>query len=182
MGDAFEIRRLSAVDINLIAEIDRAEQVGVAYAIVDGRLAGKDVSFAKPTWDRVGTGEHSVASVIAHWEPVVAGGATYLGAFENDRVLGLCIVDASFEPGMAWLAFLNVNRPYRSRGVGSRLWAAAEEVASEAGASSMYVSATSSDSAVGFYQSRGCVLAGTSLNPTLYEMEPDDIHFVCPIG
>ena len=82
---------------------------------------------------------------------------------------------------MAWLAFLYVSRPYRRSGVASALWAEAERVALGAGAESMYVSAVPSGSAVGFYLSRGCVLAGSSTHPKLYHLEPGDIHLICPV-
>jgi len=81
---------------------------------------------------------------------------------------------------LAWLALLHVGRPHRRRGVASALWTAAEQVALEAGAEAMYVSATPSDSAVGFYLSRGCRLADPP-HPDLLAEEPEDIHFVCPI-
>ena len=182
VSDAIEIRRLSVADIGLIGEIDRSEQINRLYKVVGGQLISEDVDLAVPTWDPVGTGEHSVASLIGYWEPVVAAGATFFGAFDGSALAGICIVDGSFEPGMAWLALLHVSRTYRGMGIASAMWAAAERVAKEGGATSMYVSSTSSNSAVGFYLSRGCELAGSKLNPVLYEMEPEDIHFICPVG
>ena len=43
-----------------------------------------------------------------------------LGAFDGERPLGLAVVDPSFEPRLAWLAFLYVSRPDRRRGSGER--------------------------------------------------------------
>jgi len=179
MTGPIAIRRLAPSDIELISEIDRSEEMSVEYEVVDGRLTSRQVSLDVPTWDPVGTGPHSVAAVIEFWEPIVADGAAFFGAFNADQLLGLAIVDGAFEPGMAWLAFLYVSRPYRRSGVASVLWAEAERLALEAGADSMYVSAVPSGSAVGFYLSRGCVLAGSSTHPRLYRLEPDDIHLVC---
>jgi hypothetical protein len=45
----------------------------------------------------------------------------------------------------------------------------------------MYVSATPTGSAVGFYLSRGCHLADPP-HPALLASEPDDIHLVCPLA
>ena len=181
MPRSCEVRRLGIDDIGLIARIDRSEHVEVEYAVVDRRLVERPVSMADiPPWDSVGDGPHSVAAKIAANEPLVAGGAALFGAFDADRFLGLAIVDGSFEPPMAWLAFLHVSRPARRRGVASALWGAAVDLAVAAGAKSMYVSATPTGSAVGFYLSRGCVLADP-VHATLYAREPEDIHIVCSL-
>jgi predicted N-acetyltransferase YhbS len=77
---------------------------------------------------------------------------------------------------------LHVGRRHRRRGVASLLWGAAVDRAQGNGASAMYVSATPSDSAVGFYLSRGCRLATRSeINDHLYELEPDDVHLICDL-
>jgi len=76
---------------------------------------------------------------------------------------------------MALLAFLHISRPHRRRGVGTALWAEVERTAVEADAKAIYVSAMPSESAVGFYLSRGCVLAAPP-HPALHAKEPEDIH------
>jgi len=176
-----EIRRLSPGDIGLIAQIDRSERVDVEYIVSDGELVSRPVDWDIPTWQPTGSGEHSVSGEIALWEPIVDGGASLIGAFNGHTLLGLAIVDGSFEPGMAWLAFLHVSRPHRRTGVASALWAECELLAAAAGASSMYVSAIPSGSAVDFYLSRGCELANPP-HPDLFSKEPEDIHLLCPIG
>ena len=181
MPRSCKVRRLGIDDIGLIAEIDRSEHVEVEYTVIDGHLVERPVSMAEiPPWDPVGTGPFSVAAKIAANRPLVARGAALLGAFDGDRFLGLAIVDGTFEPPMAWLAFFHVSRPARRRGVGSALWAAAVDVAATAGAKSMYVSAVPTGSAVGFYLSRGCVLADP-VHPALYAKEPEDIHLLCAL-
>jgi GNAT superfamily N-acetyltransferase len=180
--DRPEVRTLSVDDVGLIAEIDRSEQIDVEYTVVHGRLAERPVSFAEvPEWDPIGTGSFSVAARIAFCEPLVRAGGTLLGAYQSGEFMGLALVDGDFEPARAWLAFLHVSRPYRRRGAASRLWSASVDIALDAGARSMYVSATPTGSAVGFYLSRGCHLADP-VNPELYAMEPDDIHLVCDLG
>jgi GNAT superfamily N-acetyltransferase len=176
-----EVRRLGLDDVGLIARIDRSEHIDVAYAVVDGRLVERPVPMADiPPWDPVGTGPHSVAAKVAFCAPLVAGGASLFGALEGDRLLGLSVVDASFEPDLAWLAFLHVSREARRRGAASALWAAAVQEAAQAGAESIYVSAVSTGAAVGFYLSRGCRLADP-VHPALYASEPVDIHLICPL-
>ncbi len=182
MSEAIEIRELGLCDISLIGSIDRSEHIDVEYTVVGGHLRERPVSMTDiPPWDPVGTDPYSVAAEVAFCEPLVAGGAVLLGAFDGDRVLGLAVVDGSFQLTLAWLAFLHVSRPYRGRGVGSALWGAAAKVATRAGAESLYVSAVPTGSAVGFYLSRGCELADP-VHPALYAEEPDDIHLICRIG
>lgn len=182
MRRAFTVRELGVADVGLIADIDRSEHVEIEYAVVEGELAERPVSMTEiPPWDPVGSGPYSVAGQIAFCEPLIIGGAIFLGAFEEDETLGLAVVDASFEPSLAWLAFLYVNRPHRRGGVASALWDAAVDAAVVAGATSMYVSAIPSGSAVGFYVSRGCRLADP-VHPALYADEPDDVHLICSLS
>lgn len=148
-----------------------------AYEYVDGALERVAVNWDVPAWSTEGTGPHSVANNIETWRPVVADGGMLVGAYEDDELAGLAIVVPEFEPPLAWLAFLHVTAPHRSTGVGTALWLEAEDVSRRAGASQMYVSATSSGPTIDFYLSRGCTLA-VDPHPGLYDKEPDDIHFV----
>jgi len=104
-----------------------------------------------------------------------------LGAFNGERVAGVAVVAPSFEPPLAWFAYLDVNRADRRHGVASALWDAAGHLARASGARQLYVSATPTASAVGFYLSRGCRLADP-VHPVLFEHEPDDIHLVGELG
>lgn len=176
-----DTRLLAPTDLYLIAEIDRSEHVSVEYVVAGEQLTTNPVDWDVPTFDLVGTGEHSVHEQVEHWKPIVDRGADMIGAFEGDQFLGLAIVDASFEPGLAWLAFLHVSRPFRRRGVATALWNKATRLAANAGSGSMYVSAIRSGSAIGFYLSRGCALTQPP-HPILFEEEPEDIHLVCSVA
>ena len=94
--------------------------------------------------------------------------------------MGLATVHPTFEPGLAWLATLHVSRPHRRSGAASALWDAGVALAREAGARSLYVSATPTGSAVGFYLGRGCRLADP-VHPGLFAREPEDIHLTCAL-
>ena len=178
VSDPMTVRPLGLDDLGLIGEIDRSEVIDVEYTVLDARLVERPVSMAEvPPWDPVGTGHYSVAEKIDFCRPIVARGGVFLGAFDDDRVMGVAVVEGSFEPGLAWFAFLHVSRRYRRRGVASALWEEAVAIARQTGAGSIYVSATPTGSAVGFYLSRGCVLAD-QVHPALYDLEPDDIHLV----
>lgn len=174
------VKALSPDRLGLIAEIDRTEHIDTLFEVRDGELSSRSVDIDVPRWALEGDGPHSVLGFIDSLEPILERGATLLGAFDGDQVAGVAIVEERFEGDMAWLVFLHVSNEYRRRGVGTALWAEAVERARSAGSTSMYVSATPSASAVGFYLRRGCVLARTP-HPHLFEKEPEDIHFVAAI-
>ena len=179
-GARIEIRELGAGSIELIREIDRSEHIDTLDTVKDGRLDTESVEIDVPPWDAGGHGDHSSARRIAEFRPIVEGGATLVGAFIDDELAGVAIVDPTFEGTTAWFAFLHVSRAYRRRGVASALWTACEAIANNADATSMYVSATPSGSAVGFYTSRGCRLADEP-HPALFAKEPEDVHLICPV-
>ena len=178
-----DVRRLEPSDVALVGAIDRSEHVEVQYQVADGRLVEAPVVMADiPTWDPEGAGEHSVASHVAFCASVLAEGAAFFGAFDDDgELMGLATVHPTFEPGLAWLATLHVSRAHRRHGAASALWDAGAALAREAGARSIYVSATPTGSAVGFYLSKGCQLADP-VHPELLALEPQDIHLMCPVG
>jgi ribosomal protein S18 acetylase RimI-like enzyme len=176
-----QVRRLPAEDVSLVATIDRSEHVDIEYRVVDGALQPIPATMTEvPAWDPTGSGAHSVTAKIAFCESVVARGGILLGAFDGERTAGLAIVLPAFEPPLAWLASLHVSRPYRRRGAAQALWSVAAEIAAADGADSMYVSATPTESAIGFYLRQGCRLAHP-VHPDLFAAEPDDIHLVCSL-
>lgn len=175
------VERLSAEDVVLMGLIDRAEHVDRQYQVVDGRLVDAPVFRADiPSWDPDGDAAHSVARHIELCADAVGAGAALFGAFDGETLLGLATVDPRLEPGLAWLATLHVSRPHRRRGAASALWSAAIDHGRKAGAQSIYVSATPTGSAVGFYLRQGCGLADP-VHPRLFAAEPDDVHLVCSI-
>jgi ribosomal protein S18 acetylase RimI-like enzyme len=134
------VRRLEPRDVALIADIDRSEHVDVQYRVDDGHLVEAPVAMADiPPWDPNGSGPHSVVSHIAFCSAVVADGAAFLGAFDDDGdLMGLATVHPTFEPGLAWLATLHVSRAHRRRRAASALWNAGAALAREAGARSLW--------------------------------------------
>ena len=176
------MRRLLAEDVSLVGALDRSEHVDLEYRVVDGQLQAAPAAIPDiPAWDATGSGPHSVGALIEFCTSVVASGGVLFGAFEEAHAAGLAIVNPSFEPALAWLAFLHVSRPYRRRGAAQALWDAVAQFAVEHGAESIYVSATPTESAVGFYLKQGCRLA-RPVHPDLFAAEPEDIHLVGPLG
>jgi GNAT superfamily N-acetyltransferase len=182
VGDPLEIRDLTLADVPRLREIDRSEHQHVRYRVADGQLLSSPFDFQVPAWDPVGNGDHSVAGMVEFAHPIVARGADFLGAFEGNELAGIVIVDLAFWPDTAWLALLHVDRSHRRRGVASILWSVAADRARAIGKRAIYVSATPSDSAVGFYLSRGCRLASSAeVSDDLYDLEPEDIHLICEL-
>jgi ribosomal protein S18 acetylase RimI-like enzyme len=176
-----QVRRLGAEDVALVAAIDRSEHVEAEYRVIDGQLQQVPAVITDvPAWDPTGSGPFSVAAHIAFCSSVVARGGVLLGAFDHECTAGLAIVHPAFEPRLAWMAFLHVSRPYRRRGAAQALWNAAADIAGAADAESMYVSATPTASAVGFYLRQHCRLADP-VHAELFAAEPDDIHLVCSL-
>jgi GNAT superfamily N-acetyltransferase len=178
------ITRVRLDDLHeFVGAIDRSEHVDGEYAIVGGRLVERPVTMSEiPPLDPVGDGFHSVAAKVQFCASVIDEHAgVVLGAVNGDRVAGIAVVAPSFEPPLAWFAYLGVNRADRRQGVASALWDRASRLARDSGARQLYVSATPTASAIGFYLSRGCRLADP-VHRVLYEHEPDDIHLVAALG
>jgi GNAT superfamily N-acetyltransferase len=173
------VQRLHADDVSLVATIDRSEHVDVEYRVIDDELRQVPAAITDiAAWDQVGAGSHSVAAKIAFCSSAIARGGILLGVIDGERAAGLAIVVPVFEPQLAWLAVLHVSRPYRRQGVAQALWSVAVDGARANGAESMYVSATPTESAVGFYLRQGCQLAHP-VHAELFAAEPEDIHLTC---
>jgi ribosomal protein S18 acetylase RimI-like enzyme len=171
------VEALKPDQVGLIAQIDRTEHIGTLYEVEAGELTAQVADIHVPRWFSDGAGPHSVQSYIDDLTPIVQRGATLLGVFDHDQLAGIAIIEERFEADMAWLVFLHVSNGYRRHGIGTALWTEAVARARNAGATSMYVSATPSESAVGFYLDRGCELVPRP-HPLLYAEEPEDIHLI----
>jgi N-acetylglutamate synthase-like GNAT family acetyltransferase len=100
-----------------------------------------------------------------------------LGAFDGDQLVGAASLRYRLTEDVAQLVSLHVSRGHRHRGVATAL---AEEImclAQDSGARQIYVSATPSVSAVGFYRREGFELA-EQVNEELFALEPEDIHMI----
>jgi ribosomal protein S18 acetylase RimI-like enzyme len=78
---------------------------------------------------------------------------------------------------MAHLVALFVSKDDRRQGIASHLTQEIMRLAKAHGASQIYVSATPSESAIGFYLSQRFVLA-QQVHQDLYALEPEDLHLI----
>jgi GNAT superfamily N-acetyltransferase len=171
-----EYRRLQPGELAKIRDIDRSERVTLSYQVRRGKICPVAVDWDVPAFRPDGNDAHSVGAQIAFCERHLSAGACAIGAFDSGTLAAIGLMTPAIRPGIAQLAYLHVALAYRRTGVASRLFDELLRVARESGARQVYVSATPSESAVGFYQSRGFQL--TTPIPELYELEPEDIHMI----
>jgi ribosomal protein S18 acetylase RimI-like enzyme len=171
------IRHMNASELDRIGEIDRSEHVTREYSYRCGSLDWRAVDVRVPPWSRSGDHEHSVRARVSEWMPILERGGTLIGAFDADTVAGAAIYRPHLEEGTANLSVLHVSRSHRRKGVASLLTGEVVRLARADGARRLYVSATPSDSAVGFYRRHGFEPTDAP-NPELFALEPDDIHMV----
>jgi ribosomal protein S18 acetylase RimI-like enzyme len=169
-----EYRQMNPSEIARIAEIDRSEQVTLGYVFREGKLEAEKVDWQVPRWFAAGP-EHSVQAMVEFLSPLLEGGATMWGAFEGDSLVGVMVYRPDLTEIMAQLVFLHVSNGYRRQGIAARLTAECIRLAQADGAKQLYVSATPSESAVGFYQNQGFRLVDKP-HPELHALEPEDIH------
>jgi GNAT superfamily N-acetyltransferase len=175
MVSAIVYRHLTAADLARIGEIDRTERIDTLYVQQGAQLVERGGDFSARSWFEEGDGEHSVARQRAECERYLAAGGIAVGAFAEERLVGIGIVRPHLRPGTAQCAFLHVSNGFRSGGIGRQLVVELERLARERGDTAMVVSATPSLNTIRFYLGRGFEPMPEPL-PELYELEPEDVH------
>ena len=92
-------------------------------------------------------------------------------------MVGIIVYRPYLTEDMAQLDALFVDKHHRQQGIASHLTRLLERQAIADGHKHLYVSATESQSAVGFYMSQGFVPTQDA-HPELYALEPNDIHMI----
>lgn len=164
------IRQVQPHEYTKAREIDVTETGSSLYRMVDGHLAEELKEWRRPPW-----GEERVQKLIDRWTQAMADGGAVLGAFDGEHLVGEAVFRPHLTESMAQLESLHVSADYRRRGVARRLAGEVIRLARESGHRELYVSATESRSAVGFYQSVGFIPTRTP-HPALLALEPEDIH------
>ncbi len=164
-------------EVTKIVEIDRSERIRMGYKLVEGKLQKMAVNWDSPPWTSDGEGEYSVAGQIKFCREHLERNGRLFGAFLENKLVGIGLLQPEVEEGIAQLAFLHVSNQHRRMGIGSRITKELVLEAKRGGASKMYVSATPSGSAVSFYLRQGFKPTNNPI-PVLLELEPDDIHMI----
>jgi GNAT superfamily N-acetyltransferase len=176
---ALTVERLSRDGLERFREIDRSEEVRAHYRQVGNRLVATPVTDSVANFFPEGD-VHSVPELVRAWQPVVDAGGALLGAFEDGDLAGIALLGDEVADGIRQVALLYVSRPHRGRGVATALMDEMEQLARAEDARALYVSSVPTDSAVGFYLSRG--FRPTDPLPELFAEEPDDIHMLLPLA
>jgi ribosomal protein S18 acetylase RimI-like enzyme len=169
------IRQLEDADFDRLHEIDLSEHITLIYKLDNGQLLPEAHDWQRPRGDAP-YWQHQVAEWRRTLKPDV-----WLGAFMSDQLVGLASLRYHLAPDLAQLTTLHVSQPHRRQGVARRLLDTVIELSQQSGAQFLYVSATPSASAVGFYQGQGFMVT-TEPNPEMVALEPDDIHMVRPLS
>ena len=172
------IRTLAPNELHLLSQIDVSETITLFYRMVDGKLESYQRTSARPHWNATDWA-HETEMWQRNLQPDL-----WLGAFDNDRLVGAASLRYRL-PGMtsarmAQLTTLHIDKAYRRQGVARQLFSEIKWLATESGATSIYVSATESQSAVGFYLRQGFVPTDHP-HPELFALEPEDIHMICQL-
>jgi len=173
-----EYRQLTRGEIQLIWTIDRREFVERVY-----RLEGAELRLGPGYFDVQGWRADTVLKTTPLLYEVFDRGGAFFGAFEDDQLVGVSVLDTVWRGAggdLLQLEFLHVSRDYRGRGLGTRLFEQARSAARERGARGLYISATPSENTIRFYQRRGSVVMATP-DAQLFALEPEDIHLECAV-
>ena len=158
-----------------VREIDVSESGSAVYTVVDGQLA-----LTEEPWQRSPRSTSQWQPYIEEWEALLQGRGAAIRASAEGRLVGIAVIRYRLTEDMAQLAALFVDRAHRRQGIATALTDEVIRVVRGEGAQDLYVSATPSESAVGFYTRQGFTLA-QPINRALYEREPDDIHLARPL-
>jgi len=153
-----------------ILEVDVSEHGELIYLWQDGELVTKPL-----IWDRP---PRTAETWQGNWASVLPlPGVKAWGAFEREVMVGIIVYRPFLTEDMAQLDALFVDKDHRQQRIASHLTHLLIHQAISDGHKRLYVSATESKSAVGFYISQGFVPT-LDVHPDLYALEPDDIHMI----
>jgi len=174
------VRRAFAEDLEACAEIDGTIETDHVWQMEERSVGSElQITFRQarlPRPVRVPY-PHRFAWLVEEWER----DECFLVASQGSAILGF--VDVRVEPwdGVAWVHHLVVSRPYRRRGVGTRLVQAAAEYARRKGLSQLLLQiSTKNYPGLCFCQRRGCTFCG--FNDQLFASQDIAIFFAYPLG
>ncbi len=168
----WQIRRMTADQVDRIDEIDVSESGTVVYKWVDGRLTA-----VAEEWHRGNSYGDGWQSRAASIRAMLGEGGAAVGAFTGGRLVGFGALRYRLADEVAQLQALWVSAAYRRQGIATALTAELFRLASQNGATAVYVSGCPSESAVSFYRRQGFEPTPW-LHRELYEREPEDIHMI----
>jgi len=178
VDETVETRILKREEIEKVRDIDRSEIIEQDYYLKDGQLALQNVFYDIKGWD-----PSELEESIKHLYDIYNRNGTLLGTFDGNKMVAISALDSEFigrKKDQLQLYFHHVDSYYRHCGIGGKLLKEMMERAKKLGAKKLYISATPSKNTIDFYMHMGCRLS-SELNPTLYRLEPEDIHLELPL-
>lgn len=160
-------------EIDEIRNMDRSEIIETIYYFRNGKLEKKQEFHDVPGWNK-----KQLSKNIAKLKKLYKRSGTFIGAFENEQLVGIGVLETTFmgdNYDTLQLVFLHVSKSFRKQGIGTDLVKRLCTIAIQKGAKKLYISATPSENTVNFYLNRGSKLA-KKVDKELYEEEPEDIH------
>ena len=167
-------RPLGITEAERIREIDASQFIGRVWRDVDGVKRLVEINYQDPDFPN-GYENH-----LAALQDTITGGGSALGAFDGDRLVGFCTVNAKLFGTSRRFALLDqifISLPYRARGIGRELFTRSITEAKTFGADAYYICAGSSEETLAFYQAIGCA-AADEINTRLYESDTRDIKLM----
>ena len=138
---------------------------------------GTAITSRPEEWHRPPRDSAHWAEFEARWRAFIPNGGIAVGAFDDETLIGVATLRRGIRPAVDQLEALFVDRGHRRHGVAASLCARIEALARAGGAAWLYVSATPSESAVGFYLDHGFAPTADPV-PELLALEPDDVHML----
>jgi len=172
-----QITYMNPDEVERLRELDVSEDGDIVYKWIDGEVVAVPEKWQRHRWGD----EECIRRIKVMRDELTSGEIVVLGAFDGDALVGLATFRAHLSPGMSEFAGLWVSRTHRRQGVATRLAQEVERLARDAASTALYVSASPSRSAVGFYRSRG-FRPTLDVNKELYEREPEDIHMILDLA
>lgn len=164
-----EIRLLESSELDKIYQINRSEESEHRYCYIDGELNVLDepltITADAKFWD----------NHFEEWKRALESGAEAFGAFDDETLSGIVILDPNLAPGTERILALYVDLNHRLSGIAKSLYLKAQDAAKSRDSHTLYVCATPTDSSINFYLSQGFEPTSDP-HQKLLEQHPNDIH------
>lgn len=174
MSHRITYRLLGPIEIQRIAEIDRAEEIFASYQYRNNSLILIEDRISVSGFD-----QQELNHMLQHQQQIVEAGGKVIAAFDNNnRILGAASIEKTKRGrngGYCKLDILYVSKNARGKKVGQGLLQECKAIAKDFGAIKLYISATPTKGTVDFYLNNGAVPV-KEIDQELFKKEPKDIH------
>ena len=165
-------RKLTEKDCEGMKDMDASQFIKRAWREVKGERKLVEINYLDPTWP--GGFEDHYNCLKA----TIDKKGCAIGAFDfaQNQMVGFITVEPEFfgvRDKYVLLDQLYVSRPYRSQGIGKKLFTMAAEEAQGWKADKFYIAAGSAEETIAFYFALGCRKA-VEINQEIYESDPRD--------